>query len=224
MIFLDHARLAREVRALGHTIPEAALVTAEGHAKRLSESGGLVDVPFVGRERPGAASWGRTIATTLAHAGLPESELSRVVGALWESHLGLNLWSAVPDGLVEALAAFRSAGGKVAIVSNSEGMLDALFTRLGLRASFDVVADSGVLGVEKPDPRIFEHVLRACDTPPERALHLGDIFATDVLGARAAGIRHALIDPHGHYEGRHLEVPRVPDVARTCHAILAARA
>jgi putative hydrolase of the HAD superfamily len=134
------------------------------------------------------------------------------------------LWSAVPDGLVEALAAFRSAGGKVAIVSNSEGMLDALFTRLGLRASFDVVADSGVLGVEKPDPRIFEHVLRACDTPPERALHLGDIFATDVLGARAAGIRHALIDPHGHYEGRHLEVPRVPDVARTCHAILAARA
>jgi hypothetical protein len=39
---------AREVRALGHTIPEAALVTAEGHAKRLSESGGLVDVPVRG--------------------------------------------------------------------------------------------------------------------------------------------------------------------------------
>ena len=58
--------------------------------------------------------------------------------------------------------------------------------------------------------------------PAPRALHLGDVFATDILGARAAGLRHALIDPHGHYAGRHLDVPRVPGVVEVACAILQA--
>lgn len=219
VIFLDHARLAAEVSALGHPVSRERLVAAEGDAKLLAESGGLLDFAWPERDKPGAASWGRTVGTMLAVAGVPKDALPEVVSALWKSHVDLNFWSAVPEGLGEALEAFRATAGKVAIVSNSEGMLASLFTRLGIARHFDLVADSGLLGVEKPDPRIFQHVLTHFDAKADKALHLGDIFATDVLGARAAGIRHALIDPFGHYEGRHADVLRVPGVVSVAHAL-----
>jgi FMN phosphatase YigB (HAD superfamily) len=50
-------------------------------------------------------------------------------------------------------------------------------------------------------------------------LHLGDVVATDVVGARAAGLRAALLDPFGHYVGQHPDVPRVPSVAEVARAI-----
>jgi putative hydrolase of the HAD superfamily len=108
---------------------------------------------------------------------------------------------------------------KVAIVSNSEGALERLFRDLGILGAFDLVVDSGKVGVEKPDPRIFRMAMDHFGVRPERTLHLGDVFATDILGARAAGIRHALIDPYGHYAGRHPEVPRVPGAVEVARAI-----
>lgn len=59
--------------------------------------------------------------------------------------------------------------------------------------------------------------------PPSRALHLGDTYATDVLGARAANVRVALVDPHGHARGRHLDVPRVPGAAEVADVIARTR-
>ena len=59
--------------------------------------------------------------------------------------------------------------------------------------------------------------------PAARTLHLGDMFATDILGARAAAIRCALIDPYKHYAGRHAGVPRVPGVVEVARAIVAQR-
>ena len=86
-----------------------------------------------------------------------------------------------------------SAGGKVAIVSNSEGMLDSLFTRLGLRASFDVVADSGVLGVEKPDPRIFAACIERMNLPPSAMIYAGDDPANDVVAPRIGRAARELV-------------------------------
>ena len=123
-----------------------------------------------------------------------------------------------------ALDDIRARGVKVAIISNSEGMLERLFTDLDVLRHFDLVVDSGKVGVEKPDPRIFRVALDRFGVSPEHALHLGDMFSTDILGARAAGIRHALIDPYRHYAGRHLDVPRVPGVVEVARAIGAQRA
>lgn len=82
----------------------------------------------------------------------------------------------------------------------------------------DRLVDSGIVGVEKPDARIFEIALEG--TAPSEALHLGDTFTTDVLGARNAGMRHALIDVHDAYAGMHADVPRVGSVVEVCEAIL----
>lgn len=226
VIFLDHGRLAELVGSLGVPGPAAfaaTLVRAEGEAKRLAETGPMVDVPWTFRDRPGAVAWGRMVGTIVHRGGLPEAHVSELLDRAWPAHELRNLWCRVPEGLGPALDALRAAGTKTAIISNSEGMLERLFSDLGILGHFDLVVDSGKVGIEKPDPRIFHIALEHFAAQPARALHLGDVFATDVLGARAAGIRHALIDPHGHYEGRHLDVPRVAGVVPVARAILEAR-
>jgi HAD superfamily hydrolase (TIGR01509 family) len=223
VIFLDHARLAELVGTLGHATTAEALVRAEGEAKKRAETSDMIDAPWTFRERPGAVAWGKMVATIAVLAGFPEARASALLDHVWPVHEAKNLWCRVPEGLGPALDAIRARGVRVAIISNSEGMLDRLFAELDVLGHFDLVCDSGKLGVEKPDPRIFRVALDRFAVPPARALHLGDVFATDVLGARAAGIRHALIDPFGHYEGRHPEVPRVAGVVEVAEAILASR-
>ena len=223
VIFLDHARLADLVRATGHEVLAEVLVRTEGEAKTLAETGDLLDVPWKYRDRPGAVGWGRMVGTIALRGGLEASKVPALLDAAWPLHEQTNLWSKVPEGLGAALDGMRARGVKVAIISNSEGMLERLFTDLGVLGHFDLVVDSGKAGIEKPDPRIFEIALERFGVPAARALHLGDMFATDIVGARAAGIRCALIDPFQHYAGRHAEVPRVPGVVEVARAIEALR-
>jgi len=225
VIFCDHARVARLCTGAGVAIDAQALVRTEGEAKQLQESGGLLDFEWPHMTAPGARGWARMVGTFVVRAGFPRDEIADFTeSVLWPEHVKKNLYSVVPEGLGEALDAVRARGVKVAIVSNSEGMLDRLFADLGILRHFDTVVDSGKVGVEKPDPRIFRIALDRFGVPAERALMLGDTFVTDIAGARAAGMRAALVDPFGHMTGRHLDVPRVPGVVEVARAIAAARA
>jgi FMN phosphatase YigB (HAD superfamily) len=226
VIFLDHARLAKLAQCTGFAPTAQALIEAEGRAKLRAEFGTLeqvaVDDLAPGAPKKTIRSWACMVATILVEAGLPRQLANAHVNMLWPHHVARNLWSLVPDGLLPALSRFRRSGRRIALVSNSEGMLDRLFTELGIRSEFDVFLDSGIIGVEKPDPAIFARALREGGARADRALHLGDVYATDIVGARAAGVHCALIDPFGHYANRHLEVPRVESVVAALDAILAA--
>jgi HAD superfamily hydrolase (TIGR01549 family) len=223
VVFLDHARLARVCEGHGFFTTAHALVHAEGEAKRAHERGALIDFAWAQDAIPAARGWAATVGTILAAAGLACDRVSSMLEALWAEHCARNFWSVVPDGLVDALGRVRALGVRVAVVSNSEGMLRQLFDALGILEVIDLVVDSGIIGIEKPDPRIFRFALDRLGVAPSRALHLGDNFATDVLGARAAAIRVALIDPFNHLAGRHGDVPRVPGAAEVARAIVAAR-
>ena len=70
-------------------------------------------------------------------------------------------------------------------------------TRIRLLNHFSVAVVSGVEGVEKPDPRIFEIALARCGADPRRTLYIGDLYHADVVGARRAGLHALLLDPYG---------------------------
>jgi HAD superfamily hydrolase (TIGR01509 family) len=221
IIFLDHARIAA---FLGRGLRADDLVRTEGEAKRGLATGDVLDVPWDHSRRAGARSWGQVMATMLHRAGVEQAALPNVLETLWHEHVRMNLYSLVPPGLTAAVDALRAAGVRVVVVSNSEGVLAALFEQLGILPHFDALFDSALVGYEKPDVRIFEAALAPFGVAPDRALHVGDTWATDIAGAHAAGLRAAMIDVHGHYEGMYPDVPRVDSVAAVVRDLLHARA
>jgi putative hydrolase of the HAD superfamily len=61
-----------------------------------------------------------------------------------------------------------------------------------------IIVDSAVVGVAKPDPRIFGFALDALGVPADgTVLHVGDSLRYDVAGALAAGLQPVHMDPHG---------------------------
>lgn len=221
VIFLDHAVVAEVLKSQGFDVAVPALIDAEGFAKRAI--GTSEAAPAVAGFSPAHQLWAIVVRTMIERAGVAREHSERCVRALWAEHDVFNLWRRVPDGLRESLDALRAAGVRVCIVSNSEGKLASLFDKLDLSSRFDWVIDSALVGVEKPDPKIFQRALDRFNVSAARALHLGDTVATDVVGARNAGIRTALIDPFSHYVGQFEDVPRVSDVRSVAREILRLR-
>ena len=58
------------------------------------------------------------------------------------------------------------------------------------------LVDSGAVGVEKPDPKIFRLALEALGADPARTAYVGDMPLFDVVGAKRAGLRPLLMDPY----------------------------
>ncbi len=93
---------------------------------------------------------------------------------------------------------------KIGIISNWDTPLHAMVEELGLAPYFDVVVASHDQRVRsaKPDAAIFEYALNAVGVSAEEAVHIGDSFEADIMGAHASGIRAILLDRDGTQTGR----------------------
>jgi putative hydrolase of the HAD superfamily len=94
---------------------------------------------------------------------------------------------------VEVLQELRRRGHPLAIVSNWDVSLREVLDRTGLTRFFDAIVISAELGAAKPSARPFAAALAALDAPADGAVHVGDTYAEDVLGARAAGVTPVLV-------------------------------
>lgn len=120
------------------------------------------------------------------------------------------LWNRRLPGRREALERIRSLGYRMVVVSNSDGSMARTVARIGMDHLFDGLVDSTVVGCEKPDPRIFEVALELAGARPERTVHVGDLYAADVVGAWAAGVHAVLLDPWADWP--EMDCPKVADL------------
>ena len=132
------------------------------------------------------------------------------------------LWSAVLPGVHDALARARALGLRIIVVSNSDGTAEQGMVDAGLRPLVDAVVDSELFGVEKPDRRIFEHALSLGRVAPSAAIHAGDLYAVDVVGAAGAGVHPVLLDPHGDWPA--VDCALAPNLGAIVDRIAGARA
>ena len=200
-------RVAAALAAHGVDIAAATLAAAEPAAKR------DLDVPVRIQTTDDRTRCGFYWELVASHAGVratPE-QFVRAWADLDAYHAASNLWEVVLGGVPEALAKLRAMGLRIVVVSNANGTLRAKLGRLGLEGLVDAILDSHEVGVEKPDPRIFEIALAAAGVAPEAAIHVGDLYEVDVVGARAAGIRAVLVDPADLHA--HRDCPRVRSLA-----------
>lgn len=98
------------------------------------------------------------------------------------------------DDVPPMLERLRSAELTLGVVSNFEEWLERLLERLGVRSYFDVRVISGIEGLEKPDPRIFELALERAGVRAVDAAYVGDNPEFDVDPALALGMFPVLID------------------------------
>jgi HAD superfamily hydrolase (TIGR01549 family) len=92
------------------------------------------------------------------------------------------------------LRRLRDAGLRLGIISNFEEWLERLLDQLRVREYFDVRVISGVEGMEKPDPRIFELAMSRAGVDAGSSVHVGDSPTFDVEPAGALGMFPVLID------------------------------
>jgi putative hydrolase of the HAD superfamily len=107
-----------------------------------------------------------------------------------------SVWAPFED-VLPALDLLAERGVRLAVVSNWDRRLHRILEDNGLHSRFEAVIVSSEIGWRKPHPEIFRRALAALDIRPEAALHVGDSVGDDVAGARAAGIRAALLDRRG---------------------------
>ena len=128
----------------------------------------------------------RAFALLLDELGAPDPALAERMFALYESAWPrhMRLYPDVPAVLDDLARHYR-----LAIVSNGLGSEQRMkIAPLGLDRHIEVAAISSELGTRKPDPAIFRHVLDQLGVPPGEAIHVGDDFGADVVGARTAGL------------------------------------
>jgi putative hydrolase of the HAD superfamily len=88
----------------------------------------------------------------------------------------------------------REAGLLLGVVSNFEEWLERLLEELGVRSYFSVRVISGVEGLEKPDPRIFELAMERAGVEAAASVYVGDNPEFDIDPALALGMFPVLID------------------------------
>jgi putative hydrolase of the HAD superfamily len=146
-------------------------------------------------------------------AGIPADYTADCARSLVEEHRAKILWRTVPPYVRETLEELARRGYVLGVVSNTDGRLKGLLDETGLAGHFRCIIDSAVVGVEKPDPAIFERALEDLGMTPSACAYVGDIYAVDIEGARRAGIRGVLLDPlHLHEEFACLRVGKLPDI------------
>lgn len=118
------------------------------------------------------------------------------LSTLWEVFGHPGNWRTFPE-VDEVLAELRRRGYRLGVVSNWDSRLLPICDHLGLTEQMEFVIASALVGVEKPDRRIFQMALSRIGISSDRAIHVGDDFEADVEGARGAGITAVLLDRDG---------------------------
>jgi putative hydrolase of the HAD superfamily len=211
--FPNEEGVRQALAEVGFELPPGALLRAHHTAMRRLDEVGRAHVE---------GDWSRAYVDGLAAGlGVPESVLEDALTGLRAFFARPGSWSGVIADSVAALPELAATGVRLAVVSNADGTVEARLRDEGIvqvgdgvGTRVDIVVDSAVVGVAKPDPRIFEPALAATGVRPDEAVHVGDSVLADVGGARAAGITPLHLDPFALCEdGDHDHVRSLHEVA-----------
>jgi putative hydrolase of the HAD superfamily len=218
----DHELMGRALEAAGAPVTTEALDRAHYAGMSALDAGFLAS---------GTLDWRQYDAAVARSVGVPGDRLADAVAGLQDAWGRIRGWHRIVPGALEGLRLLAQTGVPLGVVSNADGTVaDQLVTARvcqvgeGHGVPVAVVIDSTVVGIEKPDPRIFELALSAMGLAGDESagvVHVGDSIFADVTGARAAGLRPLHLDPYGDCPapaGDHDHVRSLADVASLVRA------
>lgn len=116
--------------------------------------------------------------------------------ALHRSFEEKELWEIYPE-VPGVLRELREKGFVLGIVSNWDLRLPKLLKNLGLDTQFDFLMSSSMCGATKPAEKIFREALKCARARPDEAVHVGDTYEEDYVGATQLGIAAYHLERNG---------------------------
>ncbi|MGZ4671627.1 MAG: HAD family hydrolase [Ilumatobacteraceae bacterium] len=170
------------------------------HAHRRAHYAGMAAKSAAGS---GEAFWEEYDHAYVRTVDVAERDVEAAVTAL---HCTRNayLWRwPIPESFA-ALKSLSAADMPLGVVSNASGQILEVLSRSGVcqvgegpHVSVRIVIDSHLVGVAKPDPRIFDHALPYFNGFERSEIaFVGDSVNLDIGAARAAGLHPILLDPY----------------------------
>lgn len=193
----------------------------------LMDADGVVQYPRPGwlREmaRVGGPGFFRAATKVERHSLTGEVDLRPLIEELLqvrELDIGfedvLEIWCRIdPDERMLALVdQVRATGVVTALATNQQSYRGSwMLANLPYELSFDVQFHSWQVGLAKPDPEFFTHIVNSLGLEPDEAVFVDDMHE-NVMGARAAGlhaVHFSMLSTYGElrWQLRQLGVPGV---------------
>ena len=153
--------------------------------------------------------WMHLYRRLLKELGVEDEGLARRLFETFSSSASYKLF----DDVLPTLNAIDEAGYRMGLISNFERWLEEMLVELDVGHHFEPAIISGIEGVEKPDPAIYELALEKAGVAPENAVHVGDSPGMDVEPAASIGIQGILIDRSDRYkESEHTRVTSLEEI------------
>lgn len=192
----------------GYTATEEEVRRGMIAADRYYEERYWSDDSFWANEKDASEMWSSLYARALEEMGV-DGDRDLIGRAIYDHFGDGDRWRTYPD-VVPVFERLRAEGFRLALVSNWDSRLAKLCFDMGLYRYLDAVLSSASVGLIKPDPKIFSVACERLSVAPERAVHVGDHYYADVLGARSAGVAVVMIDRFGW--GHTADVPVIKDL------------
>ncbi|MBN1613911.1 MAG: HAD-IA family hydrolase [Deltaproteobacteria bacterium] len=163
-----------------------------------------------GRRASSAEQYRRTMCwfyqTLLDALGVP-GNTEQLANALYDRFIIQEGFMPPFDEVGQTLEQLRSLDLRLGILSNYPPHLEDILRRNGLHGYFDFFVVSSLVGLEKPDPEIFELAIEKSKCPRDEILYVGDDPDDDLRGARLVGLTMILVDRHDRWHN--LDCPRI---------------
>jgi putative hydrolase of the HAD superfamily len=134
----------------------------------------------------------------------------KVVGEILGKYIGRSF--ALFDDVLPTMKALKQQDFTLGILTNLSRDMVPVCHDLGLDVCLDFIVTSKEAGANKPAPPMFLMALEKSGVKPAEAVHVGDQYKFDVLGARAVGINPVLIDRFDIYPDIR-DCPRIRDLS-----------
>ena len=121
----------------------------------------------------------------------------------WAKRIVDDLYAETLSHTKRSLRVLRQLAAKMpmVLVSNFYGNVSTVLREMGMEGLFSSVVESAVVGVRKPDPRIFTLGVEALGVDPSEVVVVGDSYDKDIAPAKAAGCRTAWFVGEGWTDG-----------------------
>jgi len=98
----------------------------------------------------------------------------------------------LPDA-PQVISYLRSEGYKIGLISNCSSSIPQIVNKLPFAPLIDVSVYSSLIGIQKPDPRIYQLAIKQLAVEPKDCLYIGDGDSQELTGASKVGMQPILL-------------------------------